>query len=942
MSKFLKIRGAHEHNLKNIDINLPRDKFIVVTGISGSGKSSLAFDTIYAEGQRRYVESLSPYARQFIGKMMKPKVESIEGLSPSIAIEQKAMSHNPRSTVGTTTEIFDYLRLLYARIGIPHCPKCGKRIERQSVDQIVDQVMELPNDTRIMVMAPIVRDRKGSYQKLFEDLRKKGYQRIRIDGEVRDNVGSISLDKNFKHTIEVVIDGLVIKKEIKQRLSESIEQALFLSEGIVYITILENESSKDLIFSEHFACIECGISFEELAPRNFSFNTPWGSCPECEGLGTKKIFDIDLIVPDKSKSINEGAISSIGENRESYYFQMIDAVAKHYKINLNLPFNELTQDQIDILFYGNDQKIYFELGKNGSMRHAFEREYEGIIPSMERRYRETQSQMSRNFLDRYIRELTCPECNGKRLKPESLAVFINEKNIIDITEMQINEIINFFKALKLSEREQIIGREIIKEINSRLNFLLDVGLDYITLNRASATLSAGEAQRIHLATQIGSNLVGVLYVLDEPSIGLHQRDNERLLNTLERLRDLGNTVVVVEHDHDTILRADHVLDLGPGAGRLGGNVIVNGPPEDLFENPDSLTGQFISGREKIEVPKKRRNSRAWIEIKGAAEHNLKNIDVKIPLGVFTAVTGVSGAGKSTLINDILYEVLAREINRASTFPGKHTIITGIENIDKVINIDQSPIGRTARSNPATYSKALDQIRDLFAETKEAKMRGYKPGRFSFNVKGGRCEACEGAGVIKIDLVFLAPVYVPCEVCKGTRFNRETLEIKWNGKNINDVLEMTVAEALEFFETIPKIKRILKTLSDVGLDYVHLGQRSPTLSGGEAQRVKLARELSKNSTGQTFYLLDEPTTGLSTYDIKKLLAVLKRLVDKGNSILIIEHNLDVIKCADWIIDLGPEGGDKGGNIVAEGVPEEIINVKESYTAKFLKKYLNDSK
>ena len=941
MTKFIKIKGAHEHNLKNIDVDLPRDKFIVITGISGSGKSSLAFDTIYAEGQRRYVESLSPYARQFIGKMMKPKVESIEGLSPSIAIEQKAMSHNPRSTVGTTTEIFDYLRLLFARIGVPHCPKCGKKIERQSVDQIVDQVMTLDESTKIMVLAPIIRDRKGSYQKLLEDLLKNGYQRVRIDNEVRDNIGKISLDKNFKHSIEVVIDRLTIKKSIKQRLAESIEQALFLSDGIVYIMVLENGTSRDLIYSEHFACIKCGISFEELAPRNFSFNSPWGSCPECEGLGTKNIFDIDLIVPDKSKSINEGAIRSIGENRDSYYFQMLSAVADHYKINLDLPFDELKKDQINILFYGNDEKIYFELGKNGSMRHAFEREYEGIIPSMERRYRETQSKMSRFFLDRFIRELTCPECKGKRLKPESLGVLIAGKNIIDVTEMQINEIIEYFDNLKLSEREQIIGREIIKEIKSRLTFLLDVGLDYITLNRTSATLSAGEAQRIHLATQIGSNLVGVLYVLDEPSIGLHQRDNERLLNTLERLRNLGNTVIVVEHDHDTILRADHVLDLGPGAGRLGGNIIVNGTPEELLEHPDSITGKFLSEREKIEVPPVRRQPRAWLEIKGAREHNLKNIDVKIPLGVFTAVTGVSGAGKSTLINDILYEALARDINRASTFPGEHTIITGIENIDKVINIDQSPIGRTARSNPATYSKVLDHIRQLLAETKEAKMRGYKPGRFSFNVKGGRCEACEGAGVIKIDLVFLAPVYVPCEVCKGTRFNRETLEIKWNVKNINDILEMTVAEALEFFDSIPKIKKILKTLADVGLDYIHLGQRSPTLSGGEAQRVKLARELSKNSTGQTFYLLDEPTTGLSTYDIKKLLAVLKRLVDKGNSVLIIEHNMDVIKCADWIIDLGPEGGDKGGDLVFEGTPEKIVKDENSYTGKFLKKYLKNS-
>jgi len=942
LSKYLKIRGAHEHNLKNIDVDLPRDKFVVVTGISGSGKSSLAFDTIYAEGQRRYVESLSPYARQFIGKMMKPKVESIEGLSPSIAIEQKAMSHNPRSTVGTTTEIYDYLRLLYARVGIPHCPKCGKRIERQSVDQIVDQVLKLPTDTKIMVIAPIIRDRKGSYQKLFEELRKKGYQRLRIDNKIRENVGKISLDKNYKHTIDVINDRLVIKKEIKQRLADSIEQALFLSEGIVYITLIENESTRDLIFSEHFACISCGISFEELAPRNFSFNTPWGSCPECEGLGVKKIVDINLLIPDPSKSINEGGIISFGESRDSYYFQMLKSVGEYYSIDLDLPIKELSQDKLEILLHGSEDNIDFTLGRDGQMKHAFNRKYEGVVPGMMRRYRETQSQASRNYAERFMRELQCQECNGQRLKPESLAVLINNKNIINITEMQINEIIEFFNSLSLTEREQIIGKEIIKEINSRLKFLLDVGLDYITLNRASATLSAGEAQRIHLATQIGSNLVGVLYVLDEPSIGLHQRDNERLLNTLERLRDLGNTVIVVEHDHDTILRADHVLDLGPGAGTRGGNLIVSGPPEELLEHPDSLTGRFLSERDKIEVPKKRRLSRAWIEIKGAAEHNLKGIDVKIPLGVFTAITGVSGAGKSTLINDILYNVMAREINRANTYPGKHTIVTGLENIDKVINIDQSPIGRTARSNPATYSKVLDHIRSIFAETKEAKIRGYKPGRFSFNVKGGRCEACEGGGVIKIDLVFLAPVYVPCEVCKGTRFNRETLEIKWNGKNINDVLEMTVAEALEFFDAIPKIKRILKTLSDVGLDYVHLGQRSPTLSGGEAQRVKLARELSKRSTGQTFYLLDEPTTGLSTFDIKKLLNVLNRLVSKGNSILIIEHNMDVIKCADWIIDLGPEGGDKGGNLVGEGVPEDIIKIQNSYTGKFLKKYLTNSK
>ncbi|MHA1785008.1 MAG: excinuclease ABC subunit UvrA [Candidatus Helarchaeota archaeon] len=935
MSKYIKIRGAREHNLKNIDVDLPRDKFIVITGISGSGKSTLAFDTIFAEGQRRYVESLSPYARQFLGKMMKPKVESIEGLSPSIAIEQKNLSHNPRSTVGTTTEIFDYLRLLYARIGIPHCPKCGKRIERQSVDQIVDQVLKLPVSTKIMIIAPIVRDRKGSYQKLFENLKSKGYQRIRIDGEVRDNLGKIVLDKNFKHSIDVVVDRLVIKNGIKQRLAESIEHALFLSEGIVYINIPDKG---DLIFSEHFACIECGISFEQLAPRNFSFNSPWGSCTECEGLGSKKIFDIKLIVPDPSKSIREGAIVSIGENKDSYYFQMLESVADYYKIDLDVPFHDLTEGQVDIIFYGSNDKINFQLGKEGNMKHSFTREYEGIINSMERRYRETQSQMSRRFLDRFIREQTCPSCKGKRLKPESLAVLIGGKNIIDLTEMQINEIIEFFDNLTFSEREKIIGKEIIKEIKNRLNFLLNVGLDYITLDRNSATLSAGEAQRIHLATQIGSNLVGVLYVLDEPSVGLHQRDNERLLSTLEDLRNLGNTVIVVEHDHDTILRADHVLDLGPGAGRLGGHVVVNGPPNQLLENPESITGRFLSGKEKIEVPKERRTPRAWIEIQGAKEHNLKDIDVKIPLGVFVCVTGVSGAGKSTLINDILYKSLARDINRASVYPGKHTIITGIENIDKVINIDQSPIGRTARSNPATYSKVFDPIRQLFAETKESKMRGYKAGRFSFNVKGGRCEACEGAGVIKIDLVFLAPVYVPCEVCKGTRFNRETLEIKWNGKNISEILEMTVAEALEFFDTIPKIKRILKTLSDVGLDYIHLGQTSPSLSGGEAQRVKLARELSKKSTGQTFYLLDEPTTGLSTYDIKKLLNVLKKLVDKGNTVLIIEHNMDVIKCADWIIDLGPEGGDKGGEVVFEGTPEKIIKKTSSYTGKYLKKYL----
>lgn len=940
-NKVIKIQGARVHNLKNIDIELPRDKFIVMTGLSGSGKSSLAFDTIYAEGQRRYMESLSSYARMFLGQMDKPDVDYIEGLSPAVSIDQKTTSRNPRSTVGTVTEIYDYLRLLFARVGTPHCPKCGKPISQQTVEQMVDQVMTYPERTKIQVMSPIARGKKGEYQKTFEQLKKSGYVRVRVDGEMRELEEDIKLEKNKKHNIEVVIDRIILKEGIEGRLSDSLETALKLSDGLVLIDVMEHE---ELILSSNFACIDCGISVGEINPRMFSFNNPYGACPACDGLGSKMELDLGLVIPDETLSINGGALAPWSKGGISnYYAMLLGALAERYGLDLNQPWNALPEEHRQMVLYGTgDEKYHFNYINLFGEEKTHTGKYEGIMPNLERRYRDSTSDWVREDIESYMTENACVVCKGKRLKPEVLAVKVNGYNIAEVTDMTILEAADFFENLQLTERQQLIGHQILKEIKARLNFLVNVGLDYLTLSRAAGTLSGGEAQRIRLATQIGSGLVGVLYVLDEPSIGLHQRDNARLIESLEQLRNLGNTLIVVEHDEDTMYAADYIVDIGPGAGLEGGQVVAAGTLDEIKANENSITGLYLSGKRQIPIPPVRREPKEdkWLTIQGAAENNLKNIDVKIPLGVFTCVTGVSGSGKSSLINEILYKSLTRSLYKnAKMHPGKHKGIQGLEHIDKVINIDQSPIGRTPRSNPATYTGVFDAIRELFAQTQDAKMRGYKAGRFSFNVKGGRCEACTGDGIIKIEMHFLSDVYVPCEVCKGKRYNRETLDVHYKGKNIADVLDMTVNQAVEFFENIPKIHRKLKTLQDVGLGYVKLGQPATTLSGGEAQRVKLATELSRKSTGKTLYILDEPTTGLHIADIHKLLEVLNRLVTDGDSVLVIEHNMDVIKSADYIIDLGPEGGKGGGRIVATGTPEEVINVKESYTGQFLKKFMD---
>ncbi|SJZ81619.1 excinuclease ABC subunit UvrA [Garciella nitratireducens] len=935
------IHGARENNLKNFHLEIPRNQFIVLTGLSGSGKSTLAFDTIYAEGQRRYVESLSAYARQFLGQMDKPDVDYIEGLSPAISIEQKTTNNNPRSTVGTVTEIYDYLRLLFARIGIPHCPKCGKKISQQSVDQMVDQIITLEEGTKIQLLAPIIQGRKGQHVKLLDQIRKEGFVRVRIDGEIRDLGEKISLEKNKKHTIEVVVDRLKIKKGISKRLTDSIETVLELSGGILLVDII---GGKEFFFSEKFACIDCGIGLEEMSPRNFSFNSPFGQCPTCEGIGTLLKIDPHLVIPDPSKSIAEGGLDPWENLKEdSWYYSLLKALAKHYHFSLDTPIKDLGEDIIDLILYGTKgEKIKVFYQKNGRTAEYLV-SYEGIINNLQRRYQETSSEMMRSYFERYMSMDPCPSCHGSRLKKESLAVTIHNKNIAQVSQLSIQQALDFLNHLDLSNKDQMIANQILKELKARLQFLIDVGLDYLTLSRSAGTLSGGESQRIRLATQIGSGLVGVVYILDEPSIGLHQRDNERLLKSLRELTDLGNTLLVVEHDEDTMYAADQIIDIGPGAGAHGGYVVAQGTAEEIIKNKKSITGQYLSGEKFISVPDVRRKPNGqYIEVVGARENNLKNIDVRFPLGVFTCVTGVSGSGKSTLVNDILYRGISQKLYRSKDRPGEHDKIIGIENIDKIINIDQSPIGRTPRSNPATYTGTFDLIRDLFAQTPEAKARGYQKGRFSFNVKGGRCEACSGDGIIKIEMQFLSDVYVPCEVCKGKRYNRETLEIEYKRKNIADVLDMTVEEALEFFENIGKIKNKLQTLYDVGLGYVKLGQPSTQLSGGEAQRIKLATELSKRSTGKTLYILDEPTTGLHFADVHKLTTLIDRLVQGGNTVVIIEHNLDIIKRADYIIDLGPEGGDRGGNMIAQGTPEEIAENPNSYTGMFLKKILNKRK
>lgn len=943
MAKEIKIRGAREHNLKNINVNIPREKLVVLTGLSGSGKSSLAFDTIYAEGQRRYMESLSSYARQFLGQMDKPDVDYIEGLSPAISIDQKTTSKNPRSTVGTVTEIYDYLRLLYARIGVPHCPKCGKEVKRQTVDQIVDRVMSLEEGTRIQILAPVVRGKKGEHKKVFENAKKNGYVRVRVDGEMMELSDEIKLTKTQKHSIDIVIDRLIIRENISKRLADSLETAIALTGDIVSVDIIGKET---IMFSQSYACEECGISLQELAPRMFSFNNPYGACPQCEGLGSVSKIDPALIIADENVSLIKGAIYASGwaapEIEDSMAHMYYVSLAKHYNFDINTPWKDLPEDIKNIVLYGSgNQKIQMNYTRSyGSGSYSVP--FEGVVTNLERRYHETTSEYSKHDLEKYINTIPCSKCHGARLNDEVLAVTVNGKNIYELTCMPIRQEMDFINSLKLNDRELMIASQVLKEIKSRLQFLLDVGLDYLTLSRSSGTLSGGEAQRIRLATQIGSGLTGVLYILDEPSIGLHQRDNDRLINTLKNLRDLGNTVIVVEHDTDTMYAADHIIDIGPEAGIHGGMLVGEGTVEDIINSPQSITGKYLSGKLKIEVPEKRRKPSDWIEVVGAKENNLKNINVKIPLGVFTCVTGVSGSGKSSLVNEILYKRLAHDLNRAHTHAGKHKDIRGIEKLDKIIDINQSPIGRTPRSNPATYTNLFNDIREVFASTNESKIRGYKSSRFSFNVKGGRCEACTGDGIIKIEMNFLSDVYVPCEVCKGKRYNRETLEVKYKGKNIYDVLEMTVDEATEFFSNIPRLKRKLETLQEVGLGYVKLGQSSTTLSGGEAQRVKLATELSKRSTGKTIYILDEPTTGLHTADVHKLTAVLDKLVEGGNSVIVIEHNLDVIKTADYIIDLGPEGGDGGGRVVACGTPEEVAEVKASYTGKYIKKILQKEK
>lgn len=933
--QYIKIRGANENNLKNIDVDIPRNELVVLTGLSGSGKSSLAFDTIYAEGQRRYMESLSSYARQFLGQMEKPDVESIEGLSPAISIDQKSTNHNPRSTVGTVTEIYDYFRLLYARVGIPHCPKCGREIAKQSVDQMVDQIMALPERTKIQLLAPVVRGRKGTHAKLFERAKKSGYVRVRVDGNMYELSEEITLDKNIKHNIEIIVDRLVVKPGIEKRLTDSVENVLELAEGLLVVDVIDGEP---LNFSQSFSCPVCGISIDEIEPRSFSFNNPFGACPECFGLGYKMEFSEELMIPDPSLSINQGAIAVLGwqscTDKSSFTRAILDALCKEYHFDLDTPFEDYPKEIHDILIYGTDGKevkVYYK-GQRGEGIYPVA--FEGLIKNVERRYRETGSQTMKAEYETFMNITPCSACKGQRLKPGALAVTVGDKNISEVTTLSIERLQKFLDELQLTETQQLIGNQILKEIKARIRFLMDVGLDYLTLARATGTLSGGEAQRIRLATQIGSGLVGVAYILDEPSIGLHQRDNDKLLATLKHLRDLGNSLIVVEHDEDTMLAADYIVDIGPGAGEHGGQVVAVGNAQEIMKNPNSVTGAYLSGKIRIPVPTERKKPTGYLKVVGAQENNLKNIDVKFPLGVMTCVTGVSGSGKSSLVNQILYKRLARDLNRARTIPGKHKRIEGLEQVDKVINIDQSPIGRTPRSNPATYTGVFDLIRDLFAGTPDAKARGYKKGRFSFNVKGGRCEACAGDGILKIEMHFLPDVYVPCEVCGGKRYNRETLEVRYKGKNIYDVLNMTVEEAVDFFENVPSIRRKMETLRDVGLSYIRLGQPSTELSGGEAQRIKLATELSKRSTGKTVYILDEPTTGLHFADVHKLTEILRRLSGDGNTVIVIEHNLDVIKTADYIIDIGPEGGDRGGTVVASGTPEEVAKNPDSYTGKYI--------